>query len=288
MTALEHGASPTALARKAAAGVSGAAVVGWLALFVGYAWLRLKLGGAASLQPADLPKNFSALEGLELFLLVRLFGGLRGAFALGAAEAAATLLGAGALLLAAMKPLFAAALLSLYLLARFGWTRSCRPFAIGVYAFVAQYWLAAGPFIWLHEAVGRIDAAVLRTLIASGGRAVAGTGTTVQAAPDFAVDVLVGCSSSYIAAVVGPAFVICVLGFRGALRRSDLVPLAGLLAAATVVNWLRLWPIALSRDNWLYWHEGAGATIVAAADALLAVGAAWLATRPPGARSDAA
>jgi hypothetical protein len=186
------------------------------------------------------------------------------------------------------RPYFSAGLLSFYLLCRFGRNVEHRRLAIGMFAFTAQYLLLAGPFIWLHAFVGGLDAAILRVILRALGYDVTGYGTfVIRASQNFAIDVQEGCSSSYIAAIAIPGFVITILGLRGWFRRADFGYATGLLAAVVLVNWLRLIPIALSHEGWLYWHEGEGSSIVAAIDALIIVGMAYWAiaqTRRPGAR----
>ncbi|HEX3408294.1 MAG TPA: hypothetical protein VHS81_13745 [Caulobacteraceae bacterium] len=261
--------------------VSGAAAIGWLLAFILLEWARGKWLLAAPSTPAGLLGAVSALEGLEVFLIVRMFNWRARGPNLGAIEAPALLaLIAFAGVVLSARPFFAAGVLALFILCRFGRSAEHRALAIAVFAFIAQYLLQAGPFIWLHALVGRIDAAVLRWVLPRFGYDVTGHSTfVVRASRQFSINVLEGCASSYVASVAIPGFVIVVLALRGRLQRSDLGYAIALLAAIVLVNWLRLAPIALSREGWLYWHQGAGGAIVAAADGVLVVGLAYLATR---------
>jgi hypothetical protein len=269
------------LARQKPA-VSGAAVVGWLLAFTLLEWARGKFLSVASPHLlASIPGALSALECLELILIARMFNWRTRAPSVGAVEALAPLaLIAVACVVLNDRPFFSAGALSLFILVRFGRTPEHRALAIALFAFVAQYLLQAGPFIWLHAFVGSLDAAVVRSGLRLLGYDITGQATLViHASQKFAIDVLEGCASSYVASVAIPGFVIVVLALRGRLQWPDLAYATALLVAVVLVNWLRLVPIALSREGWLFWHEGAGASIVALGDGVLVVGMAWLATR---------
>ena len=259
-------------ARWLGAGVDRGAVIGWLLAFTAFEWLRIKLDITEPIAGlSDALDAFTAVEMFEIAMLARLFLRRPATSPLSALEAAATVAGAAAIMLIVdAKPVFAAGLLSLYVLVRFAPNRADRPLALALFAFIAQYWLQAGPFIWLHEAVGTVDAQVLRWALGANGHAVGGSGTIVaQLDGSFAVDVLVGCSSSFVVSIVVPAFAIALLGLRGGFLRSDLLSLAGLIAATVLLNWIRLYPTSLSHEGWLYWHEGQGASFIAVANALL-------------------
>lgn len=274
-------AAPSARTRAASRTIPAAAAVGWLLACILLQWARGKLLAVPPpISAAGVLGAVSALECLELILIARLFRRVR-APDIGAIEALAilVLIGVGGLVLN-VRPFFSAGVLSLFMLCRFGRSPGYRALAIAVFAFVAQYLLQAGPFIWPHAMVGRIDAQVLRAVLPLLGYDVSGYSTFVVRAPQaFAINVLEGCASSYVASVALPGFVIVVLGLRGRLQSSDLAYAILLLAAVVLVNWVRLVPIALSRDGWLFWHEGAGGPIVGLVDGALVVGAAWLAVR---------
>jgi hypothetical protein len=277
-------ASTDARLRQSSA-VSSAAVVGWLVAFTLLEWAYGKwLSVAPAFSLASLPRAVSALECLEIFLIVRMFHRRARAASIGAIEAAAILaLVAVVCIVTNERPFFSAGVLSLFVVCRFGRSPAYRALAIALFAFVAQYLLQVGPFIWLHAFVGRLDAALVRTCLARLGYDVTGYSTfVVRASQNFAIDVQAGCASSYVASTALAGFVIVVLGLRGRFQRSDLVYASALLAGVLLVNWLRLLPIALSRAGWLFWHEGAGGAVVAAVDGVLVVGMAFLAvTRWP-------
>ncbi len=152
--------------------------------------------------------------------------------------------------------------------------------AIGLFAFVVHYRLLGWPFALLHEFVGRIDASLLRAILNFAGYQVAGFGTIVfRPSENFGIDIFAGCSSSFVAAAVIPGFVIAVLGLRGTFRKSDAAYLAGLLLITVGLNWLRLLGTGASQDGYRYWHDGNGASLLAAIYALLVLGAAYRATR---------
>jgi hypothetical protein len=276
---IQAGVAPGRTATAEGAGVSSVVVVGWLLAFTLLEWARSRFGAAGS--PGGLAGTVSALECLELAALARLVRWRAPASRVGPLEAGATLvLVALVCLVADARPLLSAGLLSLYVLGRFARTAEHRPLAIALFVFTAQYLLQTGPFIWLHALVGRIDAAVVRTALQRLGYDVSGYSTfVVRWSQHFVIDVQEGCASSYVASVAICGFVVLVLGLRGSLRRADLAWAALLLAAIVLVNWLRLLPIALGRDGWLYWHEGAGAAIIATLDGAMVVALAWLAVR---------
>jgi hypothetical protein len=260
--------------------VSGSAIVGWLVVFTLLEWACAKLqtlGPSVSL--ASVPDILSALECFELFLLARMFNWKATQTRVGMFEAMATLvLIAAFCLFANGRPSLSAGLLSFYLLCRFERNLAHRRVAIGMFVFTAQYLLIAGPFIWLHAFVGSLDAAIVRVILRALGYDVTGYGPfVIRTSQNFALAVVGGCSSSKVAAIAIPGFLIAVLGLRGWFRRSDFGYAAGLLAVVVLVNWLRLIPMALSHESWFYWHEGEGSSIVAAVDALMIFGMAYLA-----------
>ena len=256
------------------------AVLGWLLAFVAFVWVRIKL---ENVEPApslhDALDIFTAAELFCIVMLARLFLRQPPAQTLSILEAAATVAGAAAItLIVDTKPIFAMALLTSYVLIRFAPNGANRAIAIALFAFAAQYWMQAGPFIWLHEMVGIVDADVLRRALAIAGHEIGGTGTTIMRIDrSFGVDIAIGCASSFVVAIVAPIFAIALLGLRGAFRPSDLRFFAGLIAATVLLNWIRLYPTSLSHDGWLYWHEGDGASLIAAANGLLIAAFVYLA-----------
>jgi hypothetical protein len=264
-------------------GVSGSAVVGWLIVFtlLELACAKFEAVGP-SVSLASIPHVLTALECFELFLLARMFNWKATQTRVDVIEGMVILALAGVVCIFANGRLwFSAGLLSLYLLCRFGRNLEHRRSAIGMFAFTAQYLLLAGPFVWLLASVASvdaIDAAVVRVILRALGYDVTGYGTfVVRTSQNFAIDVSMGCSSLYPAAIAIPGFVVSILGLRGRFHRTDFGYATGLLAAVVLVNWLRLIWTALSREGYLYWHDGEGSSIVAAIDALMIVGMACLA-----------
>ena len=264
-------------------GLPRALVIGWLAVFVGFLWLQGRTNSFTSF--ATLSQT-SVIELIEIAVLVRLFTFADRQTRLSAGEALATLAGMAAVVLVAGRlpltdPWIAGtSLIAFYGLCRFGRAPAERAFVLALFLFFAQYAFGWGPFIWLHDLVGQFDAAAIRRLLAAAGYAVAGSGSIIiSESRHFAVDVNYGCSSSYVIARVVPAFLIVVLGMRRALRLRDLAYLAALAAATIYLNLLRLMPVALSRPGYEFWHDGFGASLLAALFAVLILAAAYAATR---------
>jgi hypothetical protein len=193
----------------------------------------------------------------------------------------ATLLSVAAVMFFARAlPIFVACLMSIYLGCRFARERDHRAVALGVLAFLTQYLLVLGPFMWLHQFVGGVDAAVLRGGLRIAGFDVTGSGTSViNVAQNFGIDIFPSCSSFPPVAVMIPGAIITILGWRGWLCKSDLLYLGSLLTAGVCVNWLRLALMVLSREGYLYWHSDDGESVVAMSDAALTIGFGYLAAR---------
>lgn len=276
--------APATGSDAAARGVPRALVVGWLAAFAALEWLAAKSGALTSF--GELTTSVSVIECIEIAVLVRLFAASDVRARLSAAEAFATLAGIAAVLLMVNRAAIGNAwiagtsLIAFYVLCRFGRDAAQRPFAIAFALFFAQYLFSFGPFVWLHNLVANADAAALRGLLAAAGYDMAGAGTiVVHRSANFVVDVNTGCTSSYVLGLVVPGFLILVLGIRGAFRKTDAIFLAALIFLSVCVNLLRLMPIALSREGFLFWHEGFGVSLLAALYAGLIVSASYAATR---------
>lgn len=260
--------------------VSRLAVVGWLTAFTLFEWARFKFitfsGGWDTLY-----QHISALECLELVLIGRLIDLRDRSPQIGPLEAAAILASAAFLtLVATSRPIFSAGLLTLLVLVRFGRDPAYRLFAIGLFAFIAQYLMLAGPFIWLHDASALGDAWLTRHVMNLAGFGVVGAGTFIMSpAADFGVNVVWGCTTSYAAAAVAPGFVIVVLALRRGWRRSDFGWLAGLLLATFGVNLVRLVLTSISREEHQFWHDGAGSAVFAVGYMVLVGAFAAMATR---------
>ena len=275
-------ASPRTELSVSARNVSRAAVVGWLVTFTAIEWLRYKAETSGPLTGLEaFAQAVPVLELLEIVFLARMIDWKAAQPRIDLGEAAAILVGiAFVTLVGNGRAIFSAGLLASYALCRFAGDRQHRALVIGLFAFVAQYLLNAGPFLWLHELVSRLDASVLRAVLNFVGYDVGGAGSfVVHPSESFAINIVTSCSSSHVAAIVAPGFIIAVLGLRGSLRKSDLGYLAGLLAATVCLNWLRLMPTALSRAGYQFWHNGTGASMLAAAYAVLVLGMAYWAVR---------
>ena len=116
-------------------GISRVAVLGWLVVFTGFEWLRFKLetfGIPSGIE--DFIRGVSALECLEIALLARMIDWKAVQPRIGVGEAAATLFGLAFVVLfitGSGSPIFAAVLLSFYVLCRFGRSNQQRAIAIG-------------------------------------------------------------------------------------------------------------------------------------------------------------
>ena len=73
------------------------------------------------------------------------------------------------------------------------------------------------------------------------------------------------------------AYAIVALTLRHRLDRANAAAAALLIALTFALNWTRLVLICWSEAGYAFWHEGAGASLFAAAYALAALGAAYAA-----------
>jgi len=261
--------------------VSRLAVMGWLTVFTLFEWMRFKFAIIGSGGFASLPYAISALECVELVLLARMIDLRAPSPQIGGGEGALILVGAAFLtLFATTRPIFSAGLLSLFVLARFGRDPAYRVFAIGVFVFIAQYLLLGGPFLWVHDAVANADAWITRHLLNLAGFGVTGSGPFIlRPGVNFGVDIVWGCTSSYVAAMVAPGFIIVVLALRRAWRQFDFAWLAGLLLVTYAMNIVRLLLTSVSPEGHRFWHDGDGAAVFAITYMLLVVGFGFWATR---------
>ena len=253
----------------------------WLAAFVLYECLRIK---AAKLGVLPSPARFfavvSALDLAQVVLIGRLLLRTASEQCLSPGKAAAVLavialaaIGGGA---NPLLPVVALSGVAVWLCRG----SSLAPAAFAVALFGAQSVLPGWPFLPVHEAFGRLDAAVVRSLLKLGGVASAGAGTLVLIPGQRqGFDVLYGCATSTTLAEVIPAFLVVVLCLRGRFARTDRLWLLGLTAAIFPANWLRLLLICGPPDRYVYWHEGAGAGLFGLAYGVLILGAGALAVR---------
>ncbi len=270
---------PGAVAETAAMGEAGIArriVLAWLSAFAGVEWFAIKIEKfGASKHWMDLLDDLSTLEAVEIALIARVLMRPNVGPPLGAAESLLILLGAAAAAtMTDARPIFALALIAFFALVRFSRHPASRVFAIALFLFSAQYWLKAGPFMWLHDAVAHVDAAIVRAVLRLTGVAVEGAGTMILT-KEFSIHVANGCTSSFVAATVLPAFAILTLALRGSVDRAQIRAAGGLLVCSIVLNWLRLAPMVSGREGWLFWHEGAGAALIAAANDVLVAYFVW-------------
>ncbi|MHB2169113.1 hypothetical protein [Alsobacter sp. R-9] len=257
-------------------------LVFWIFAFILWGVLRQKFAS----MPADdiglgIFQHVTALELLEVYFIARLALALRPSDIVGPGVALATLgVVAALVLLLRYRPTYASGGLELWLLALSVFVSSIRVVAWAITLFVFQFIVQSGPFLWLHELIGRVDAEVLRGLLAEAGHQTTGVGPLVYVVGnDFAIDVMGACSSSHVIATVIAGYLIIVLGRRGRLVPGDVSWITGLLVVGIMINWMRLLPTALSREGHAYWHDGDGAGLVSLAYGAMTIGAAFAATR---------
>jgi len=78
---------------------------------------------------------------------------------------------------------------------------------------------------------------------------------------DFALEILVQCTSTVQLAQVALAFCVVVVYRRGECRRSDLPWLLSALLASAVLTEIRLTLMLRGEADYVWWHDGAGATM---------------------------
>ena len=257
----------------------------WVLAFIVWGVLRQKLSsGPLGAYGLDLFNRIGILEVAEIYLIVRLALAIPRDLMLSRLASASTLAAISALvLLLRYRPHYASGGLEIGLLCLSLFYHRLRTVAVAVTLFVFQYVFLAGPFLWLHEIVGRVDAAVVRSAFEEAGYSVSGFGPFVFVdGTQFGINVLGACSSSNVLATVGCGYLILVLGLRGRFVADDILWGTALVAFTIVVNWLRLMPMALGRDLHAFWHDGFGASLVALAFAALVGWAAHMATRRTG------
>ena len=140
--------------------------------------------------------------------------------------------------------------------------------------------LTGWPFLAVHNAIGRLDAAVTRAGLHAQGQAVSGSGSLV-ALPQGAraYDVMWGCATSTTLVAVLPAYLLIVLCLRKRFAPQDALWVTGLSALIFPLNWIRLQLICGQPGGYDFWHEGQGAAIFGALFGALVLAAAWVASR---------
>ncbi|WP_448956412.1 hypothetical protein [Labrys neptuniae] len=263
-------------------GVSRLVVYGWCLLLVCLEWLYYRLGQQPLRQIGDLPNVISVLEVIEIAMIVRLIGRERRDAPFQPGKAI-LMLTAMAAIVFVLRQIPLAAALALALLA--AWhlrkSQSCRASAFALLAFVMQFVLLGWPFLALHNIVGLFDAGLVRAVLQMMGQGVSGDGTFILRPGDnIGFDVMWGCATSTTLVQNLAAYAIIAAGLGGALRHSDRAAFVIIIGATFAMNWLRLILICASREGYLIWHEGTGASFLAAFYAVLILGLAYYRARP--------
>ncbi|MGO4339775.1 hypothetical protein AB4037_33315 [Labrys sp. KB_33_2] len=262
--------------------VSCRAVYGWCLVLVCLEWFYYRLGQQPLRQIGDLPNVISVLELIEIAVIVRLIGHGRRDTPFQAGETAFTL-AAMAVCVLVLRQIPLAAALALAILAAWRLRKrpSCRASPFALLAFIAQFVLLGWPFLALHNVVGLLDAAIVRTVLQVAGQEVSGYGTYIlRPADNIGFDVMWGCATSTTLVQNLMAYAIIAVGFGGPLRRSDRAAFLIVIGATFALNWLRLILICASKEGYLVWHEGTGASFLAAFYAVLILVLAYCRTRP--------
>jgi hypothetical protein len=258
--------------------VSLQSLVMWTFVFIVWGILRQKFSGLAW---SDALQTISILELAQVYFIWLMASRIDpGASVPPLVAVAALAIIATLVLTLRYRPSYASGGLELGLLALSAFYPTIRLVAWAITLFVFQYLFLAGPFLWLHEAVGSMDAAVLRSAMTELGYPAVGFGPFVYLnGSTHGVNVMGACSSSNIVGTILAGYCIIVMGRRGRLVPDDVSWIVGLLIASLVINWLRLAPMALSKEGHQFWHDGLGGSLVATLFAVLVVIAAALATR---------
>lgn len=262
--------------------VSCRAVYGWCLVLACLEWLYYRLGQQPLRQIGDLPNVISVLEVIEIAMIVRLIGRERrdAPFQIGEAVLILTAM-AFCVLVLRQIPLAAALALAVLAAWRLRKRPSCRASALALLAFIAQFVLLGWPFLVLHNVVGLLDATIVRTLLQMAGQDVSGYGTYIlRPADNIGFDVMWGCATSTTLVQNLTAYAIIAVGLGGPLRRSDRAAFLIVIGATFALNWLRLVLICASKEGYLAWHEGTGASFLAAFYAVLIVVLAYCRARP--------
>ena len=249
-------AEPATLARPSR--VDARAVFCWTLAFVLIGWWRFKLNAfGAPVSPGGLFDVVSALDVLEIALLLQLVGGGAPGGDVGIGEAAAFLgLALAATIALRQMPLPGAFALSAALLWRYSRRPALRNAAVVQFVFVAQYVALGWPFLLVHNAIGRLDAAMARRSLALLGQQVAGGGSYVlKPLQSLNFDVMWGCATTTTLAPVLAAFTIVALALRHRLERTDASAAALLIALTFALNWTRLVLICWSEAGYAFWHD---------------------------------
>lgn len=160
------------------------------------------------------------------------------------------------------------------------WSGPARSVGAALSLFVIQYVLPGWPFLTLHAAFARLDAAVIRSLLRLFGEKVAGADTFIVLPQKmYGVDVLWGCATSTTLVSVIPSLMVILLSWKGQITRRDRWYAAGLAALIFPLNWLRLLLICAGPKHYHYWHSGGGAALFGMLYAAIVFAVGWLAVR---------
>lgn len=132
----------------------------------------------------------------------------------------------------------------------------------------------------MHAVVANLDAVIVRSMLGLAGiGAVAHSNVIENVGSGFGIEVLAPCASSFPLASIALAFVVTTLyqGRRPCLR--DLPWLAASLLASAVLTELRLACLASRELDFVWLHDGGGATVYTLAAVSLAVMFPLFATR---------
>lgn len=246
-----------------------------------FLWTKSAHGASPSL---DEPFGIiTTLELIEIAVIVRMTRKLPVSPSIATWEFGVTAVSCGliALLVSAQ---IAFALLVCVLTLRFVRSRSLRNPGVALLIIGLRNVTHVDSLIGVYRPSALFDAAVIKMLMRLFVSPTSGVGAIVAPDAGFAIDITGGCSSAIIAANALEGFLVLVLGLRGRFCRSDLAWAAALIASMHLLNWIRLFAMALSEDRYEFWHNGNGAALIAFMGGALTCLAAWKAiSGPPGA-----
>ena len=137
---------------------------------------------------------------------------------------------------------------------------------------------------FVHVTVGKFDAQIVAAIYRGLGHAASAYGNVVQnSANNFGITLVTQCSSSFILAGTGVAFLVTAF-FRGeSLNRYSIIWLCGCLIASVMLTELRLTLMARNEADYDWWHNGPGLSVYSLAATVSAVCFSIAATRNRGA-----
>lgn len=126
----------------------------------------------------------------------------------------------------------------------------------------------------------KADAALVGTMLGQFRPDIVWSGSNFFAPDGHAVSLIAGCSSFNNVSSAVLACVAVAMWRRNAWVRRDMATILIASAAMILVNTARICLFAWSEDHRLYWHDGAGAQILAVAQTLVVLAIAWWGTAP--------